>query len=352
MPILFDISYQSSPLAIFGALYYRHILPDGTFSTPWTYASTYGPFVINTSGGTVTNHTLTNVAGNPPEFLPGTVYQFYIDQQCSNGVVEPSDVSDDAWVSACPEFTVSLTTDYDDNASSYALLVTLYDVAGPGLPMNPLAYSIANYNFTVYELLNTGPVNIGTTVIPYTNIVAALPTNQYTFIITSSDLVNPIVGGVTYLINMSIDITTSTGLQTYECENAVTVIASECDTYKIYTGKTWAVEYLDCNGQTRKFAGTSSVPPFYICAKQIPKGYWCSGGTQKAPVTTAGGVIHQIGSCVPTGTGSNYTLDQGAVIECAPGPGCDTAYNVPYPTNIQNQITIATWNSVVTSPTC
>ncbi len=349
MPVLFDITYQSSPYAIFGGLYYRHVLPDGTYST-WTFASTYGPFVINTSGGTVTTHTLNDVVGNPPEFFPGTTYQFYIDQQCSNNVVEPSPISDDIWIPACPEFIANLTVDYDDNASSYAIQISLYDPAGPGAPMNPLAYSIANYNFTVYELLNTGPVNIGTITVPYSNIEAILPATQYTLLITSGDLVNPIVAGITYQINMSIDLTTSTQIETYECPNAVNLLVSECDTFKITTGKTWAIEYLDCNGQVRKFAGTAPVPPFYICAKQIPKGYWCLNGVQKAPVNTTGGVIHAIGSCISTAiTG---ILDQGAVITCAPGPGCDSAYNQPYPTNIQNQITLNTWNTVITSVQC
>lgn len=349
MPILFDITYQSSPIAIFGALYYRHVLPDGTLSS-WTYASTYGPFPINTSNGTVTTHTLNDVTGNPPEFFPGTVYQFYIDQQCSNGNVEPSTPSDDIWMPACPSFSVLI--DLNTSTGVYDLVVTLSDVAGPGTAMNPLLYSITNYNFTVYEMLNTGPVNIGTVTVPYTDIVAALPTTSYNITIQSGDLVNPIVSGITYLIQMSIDITTSTGTEIYECDNAVTVFAPECDTYKITTGKIWAVEYVDCNGQVRKFAGNASVPPFYLCAKLTPKGYWCSGGIQKAPITSTLGIIHQIGSCIPSGTTGNYSIDSGAVVECAPGPGCDSTYNQPYPQNIQNQITLATWNGVIIPPVC
>jgi hypothetical protein len=342
MAIKFDITFQSSPYAILGALYYRHVLPDGTFS-PWVLNTTLGPFVINTVGGTVTTHTLNDVMGVSPDFLPATAYQFYIDQQCSNNVVEPSDPVGDYYVEGCPDFTVVPNLEYP--LSSYDFLVTIYDLSGAGFPMTPNSYSISNYYFTVYEVLPAGISNIGTITVPYTDVVSNLPATSYSFNITSGDLVNPIVAGILYEVQMSIEITTSTGTIIYECPNRIKVLVSECDTYKIYTGKQWALEYVDCNGIVRKISGSAAVTPFYICAKQIPKGYWCSSGVQKAPVSGGGATIHSIGSCVSSGSGSSYSISDGAVVECPPGPGCDTAFNTPFPTNIQSQIGMSAWIS-------
>jgi len=345
MAIKFDITFNCSPYATQGMLYYRHILPNGSYS-PWVLDTTSGLFIINTMGGTVTTHTLYDVAGVSPDFLPATVYEFYIEQLCSNGETEPSDPSTDVYVEGCPDFTVVMDNSFNPQQASYDLVVTLYDLAGAGFPMNPNAYSVFSYLFTVYETTPTGLLDIGTAVVNYADILAVLPTNSYTFHIQSSDLINPIVGGVLYEVQLSMELVTSTGAYiTYECPNRVKVFISECDTYKVYTGKSWVIQYTDCNSQVRKIGGSASMDPFYICAKSIPLGYWCLNGVQKAPVNTSGGVIHQIGQCVATGSGGTYTIDQGAVIECSPGPGCDPAYLVPFPTNIQNQIPPSQWTT-------
>lgn len=328
MAIKFDINYICSPLAVLGELYYRHVLPDGTYS-PWVFNTTVGTFSINTAGGTVTNQLINDVYGNPPEFFPATTYQFFIRQTCSDEVTVDSPISGDIWVEQCPYYTVSVQ--WNPDTSSYDFIVSLYDFSGTSF-LDPDEYSIINYSFAVYQITG-GPTYLGTYVVPYTDIQAALPLTNYTFPITSADLVdyqNPGQVPVEYQIVMSLEIATSTGTETFSCPPVSDIIVGECDTYAIYTGENWALEWEDCNGFVHKIGNkTPAGRVFYICARQVPKGYACvptgiAGVTQAEPPKYINGtVIHPIGGYVSSGWTPVTTIKQGAVVEFPPGPGCD-----------------------------
>jgi hypothetical protein len=330
-PIMFNINYVCSPYAVLGSLYYRHVLPDGTYS-PWTLNSFLGTFPINTSGGTVTNQTLSNVVGNTPEFFPATTYQFYVEQTCIDEVTVDSAISDDIWVEDCPDYNVNVV--WNNTTSSYDFMMNLYGLP-TGSVLDPNSNSIINYSFQVYQITG-GPIYLGTYVLPYTDIEDALLVNpnliSYNFPITQSDLVdyvNPASGPVQYEITMYVEIITSTGTETFACTPISDAIAGECDTYAIHTGNNWSLTWEDCNRIVRKIGGKTPQPLFYICARSIPTGYACLpigvGGSSIAgpPRYVGGTIIHAIGGFVPSGWIATNVISEGAVVELPPGPGCD-----------------------------
>lgn len=330
MAIKFDITYTPNAYAVLGELYYRHVLPDGSYSA-WALNSFMGTFPINgTSGPWVLN----DVLGNTPEFFPATTYQFYIKQICQDETELDSPISGDIWVEECPTYTVNVI--WNPDTSSYDFMMTLYPMPS-GQPFSPGSNSIINYSFEVVQLTG-GPVYLGTYVLSYTDIDDAVAQNPgltfYNFPITQADLtdyLNPAPGPILYQITMSITIATSTGTETFTCEPITDITFGECDTYKIHTGKTWSLAWEDCNGIVRKIASNSPQGSFYICAKSLPLGYWCDslgGGLyqQKPPVYTNGTIVHTLGGYVPSGwtPPPGVSIDNGAVVELPPGPGCDT----------------------------
>lgn len=356
--IKFNIDYVCSPNAVAGLLYYRFVKPDGTFSN-WVVNNTLGPFPIDTQSGTVTLQTLTDVAGNPPDFLPNIVYQFYIEQECRDGSIVDSPISNDIWGEECPVYVTTLTS---YNQGSYGLNITLYDLSGPGNPMNPLAYSVLQYNFEIFEDTGTTLNSLGVITVPYTDIVVGSP--QFDIVVTSSDLAPPgIVSSSNYVVKMEVLLVTSTGTVSFLCDNGQVINILDCNTYKVYIAGTWIVEWTDCSGQTHKVGNKSTsggqtevvngnvFTYFFICAQTIPIGLGCTipptgppatatvptlTGNLIVPATPAVGTTSQPpsitntlaynagwNSTLPPGT----TLSEGALIQLPPGPGCDSTYN-------------------------
>lgn len=330
MPVLFDITYTCATSAVLGELYYRHLQPDGTYS-PWVLNNGLGTFPINTSGGLVTTQLLNDVFGNPPEFYPATAYEFYVKQICADETEVDSPISSQIWVEDCPVYTINVVP--DNLNTGYMFEVTFFDFQFGGV-MNWNSTSISTYNFEFYNLNPTAsnPTGyLGSVPILYTAIQANPNATSYTFYVTSSDLAEPIVPSV-YEVTMTVQFLTSSGVQSFTCDPVTDVLVSECDTFEITTSKNWSLEWVDCapNLPVRKISG--SLPQkFYVCAKQVPKGYACiSSGPnlfQDPPRYNNGQVIHPIGQCVPSTwtLPAGLTIDSGAVVKCvASSPsGCD-----------------------------
>ena len=157
-PLNYTINYVCSPNAVNGRLEYRHIQADGTY-TSWHLNTTLGIFNINTSGGTVLNQTLLNVPGDGIDFKYNTTYQFRIEQFCNNGTVVYSDLSPFINVVDCMRVDFLVNNDYVD--SSYSFTINIYDTLGAGNPMNPLDYSITEYELELFTLINGVRTSVG-----------------------------------------------------------------------------------------------------------------------------------------------------------------------------------------------
>lgn len=361
MAIKFDINYTCSPLAQSGKLYYRYMKADGTYSS-WVFDTTLGIFPINTVGGTVLNQTIPDVTGNPPGFYPNTAYEFYIKQTCQDGTIEDSAPSDDIYIEKCPP--ISLYIDFTYSQGSYQMQVTLYDITGPGNPLNPFAAGISEYTFKVFWIpppgavgcSGSGPEFLGTYPQPPSFITPAyISANQgptsFSFYITSPDLSQQCDGQVPfqafqqYYVQLVYSIVTPGGKIEVECDPLDPITIPDCRTYRIYTGPNWLLDYRDCNGIVRRIGDDNPVggvdvdavaPYFYICSQVTPVGYTCVQGAA-APTPAVVGFPNN--TYPITGLQSYPWLVpviSGAVVESPinNSAGCDTIYNDNFPQNL------------------
>jgi hypothetical protein len=346
-PVNFTINYTCSPNAVNGRLEYRSLQPDGTYSA-WHQNATLGVFNINTQGGTVLNQTLTNIPGDGLDFKYNTTYEFRIEQFCSTGLIEYSDISDPIYEENCMRVDFLVNNDYVD--SSYSFTVNIYDTAGSGNPMNPLGYSITNYHLELFLVVGAVRTSVGIFDIPYTDIVPGDP--FYSLLITKDDLVQPIIeSGQLYELEVSFTVNTGTGTQTVLCATeSVTTYA--CATYKIYTGEFWGLEWTDCNGVKRSCfsdtpaprsdnSGNNILNSFYVCSRTVPFGYACVQSTpgvfvKSSPyyISPTTGNPTYITNPIQPGQLPAYPINRGAVVENYDPTGCDSINNGDLPTII------------------
>jgi hypothetical protein len=360
MAIVFDITYECSLLAQSGKLYYRYTRGSGSTSA-WIYNTTLGVFPIDTSTcvGTPCIQTLPNVQGVSPDFLPNTAYEFKIEQTCSDGTVVESPASQDIYVEACNPF--SLVVDlYPQSAND--MTINIYDLSGPGNPLNPLGVGITKYYFDIYWLnpnLPNGPASyelLGTIELEQGDILAYLAPGSnpgatvYPLLVQggSAPLINqsngqaPFQQNEDYVIMSNIEIATPSGPVYYNCPRETPITFPDCKQYRIYTGTNWVVRYKDCQTQTdRWIRGSTPVSPFYICSVYPPIAGRCTPtgtiGSSVIQPPSGSPIVYPPGSTVaPVFTGT-VTIGVAVETNLTLLSGCDTLFDSPFPDYITNQ---------------
>jgi hypothetical protein len=339
-PVTFNITYTCSPNAVSGLLEYRHVLPDGTWST-WSVNTSLGSFLINPLTGLT--KIINAVVGNGAEFNFNTTYQFRIEQTCQDGTQVYSDPSAEDYAEACIDYVVTLGQEgYVD--SSYYLDIIFSNPTGLGGIIDPLLSSITSYIFTVYEITGVNRNNIGSITVDYTDIIPNSLSHLVT--VTSNDLTTPLVSSGVYEVDLQIRFLTSTQTILVDCPAEAPIVLPRCEVYKIWTAEWWRLEYTDCNGIVRKIYNSAPQPSgtvlgltsyFFVCAQSVPTGATCltsavgpfpAGLNPPAYFNLVTNQITPITNPVTPGSWPQTNHLLGAVVEIDPNSvGCDSTYN-------------------------
>lgn len=333
--IKFTINYVCSANAVTGELQYRHILPDGSWSS-WIPDFTLGVFAIDTQGGTVLNQVLSDVSGNAYDFTYNTTYDFRIKQTCISGIIEYSNISDPIYVNSCVPFEFIVNPAYVD--SSYSFTVRIYDNLGGGNPINPNACSITNYllNISTYDDIVGSVVSVGQFNIPVGDLTPGAP--YFDFLITANDLVQPIINsGSEYFLDFSFMYNTGSQIIIVTCPQ-VSVNVPQCSTYRVYANEWFTIEWRDCNGvyqicSNQSSSGALNPIEFFICSSVQPYGYTCIPAFNKTTSVTGGLTLDYNELYVPGQTAwplspsGKPMILYGALIELITEGACSSDYN-------------------------
>ena len=245
----FAITVDVSPLATALELYYTHVLPDGTLSSPaqkYTGVGVNGfiplPATPHPPGYT---YTINNVVLNN-----NTVYNFEVKQFCVDNTTEYSPIDEQHYRTNCVDLLLQIGGfNYLD--SEYPIMASWAPAAGAFDPNN---YSIQNYTLHVKYTISVpggpGVPPVQNTVIDSIS-VPSVPTNSpsggYAYAISSSDLSNNLNYGEMYEVAISFDIVLSDGsIITVDCPYKQIQIPY-LRTYKIHGREGWVVDWIDEN---------------------------------------------------------------------------------------------------------
>lgn len=260
----FIITVDVSPLAIALELYYTHVLPDGTISSPpqkYTGVGVNGfialPAPIPHPPGYTFN--INNVILNN-----NTVYNFEVKQYCQDGTIEYSPIDEDHYRTNCVDLLLNVGGfNYQDD--EYPIVATW----APGFSgFDPLNYSIQDYTLHVkYTVAGIGtPGNpsgqttvIDTIVVP--SVPATIPGTGYVYNITSNDLTYSLEYGATYEIAISFTVILSDGtIIDVNCPyKSVTIPILR--TFKIHAAEGWVVDWIDENNNHQRICKLSTSGP-------------------------------------------------------------------------------------------
>lgn len=236
----FTIIVDVSPLATALELYYTHVLPDGTISSPPVKYTGVGiggfialPAPIPHPPGYT--YTISNVSLNN-----NTVYNFEVKQFCIDNTIEYSPIDEDHYRTNCVDLLLNVGGfNYQDE--EYPIVATW----APGFSgFDPNNYSIQDYTLNVKYTVSGTPV-IDTVVVP--SVPATIPGSGYVYNITSNDLSNPLEFGATYEVAISFTVILSDGsIVNVNCPyKSITIPILR--TYKIHASEAWIVDWIDEN---------------------------------------------------------------------------------------------------------
>jgi hypothetical protein len=346
-PLKFDITFVSSPIAQLGILEYRTYDPNtnGGIWSNWHQDSTLGTFPINTVNGTVLTHTITGVPGDGVDFRADVVYEFRIQQFCSNGGTVYSDVTSPIFQPYCMPWTLTVNRDYYQSGYSFSLKI--YDPSGIGNPLNPSAYSIVSYHAEVYLI---DPTTAARTSIGIFNVLATdlIPGDPYyDLYIDNNNLVQPLIqSGNKYEVDFSYVLDNGLQAKLIHC-NTLSVKTPSCQMYRIFTGEWWVLEWTDCSGVARTcynaapFVQTTTDHTFYICSITEPKGYACREVLPGIWKATPPAYLDNTGTMIDITNPVAYPdpvwltpqgVTWGAVVQLVDPLGCDWLYSGDLPT--------------------
>jgi len=259
----FSIIVDVSPLATAIELYYTHIKPDGTTSSPAQKYTGVGiggfialPATPHPPGYT---YTINNVVLNN-----NTVYNFEVKQFCVDGTIEYSPIDEDHYRTNCVDLLLNLGG-FNYQNEEYPI-VTTWAPAGPGF--DPNNYSIQDYTITIkYSIaVPVGPNNpnglLGITdTITVPSVPATIPGSSYVYNIQSDDLSYPLEFGQLYEIGISFNIVLSTGSTIEVNCTPKTIQIPYLRTYKIHASEGWVVDWIDENNiHQRSCGGPDNAP--------------------------------------------------------------------------------------------
>ena len=260
----FAITVDVSPLAIALELYYTHVLPDGTISSPsqkYTGVGVNGfialPAPIPHPPGYTFN--INNVILNN-----NTVYNFEVKQYCQDGTIEYSPIDEDHYRTNCVDLLLNVGG-FDYQGQQYPIVATW----APGFfGFDPNNYSIQDYTLNVKYTVDVpaqqnnpgGQITvIDTIVVP--SVPATIPGTGYVYNIVSDDLTYPLAYGETYEVAISFTVILSDG----------TIIDVNCPykpitipilrTYKIHGAEGWVVDWIDENNNHQRACGGPDNAP-------------------------------------------------------------------------------------------
>lgn len=259
----FAITVDVSPLATALELYYTHVLPDGTISSPsqkYTGVGVNGFIALPaTPHPPGYNYTINNVILND-----NTVYNFEVKQFCVDGTVEYSPIDGDHYRTNCVDLLLNVGG-FNYNDSEYPIVATWAPAAGNFDPNN---YSIQDYTLHVkYVIAGIGtPGNPSgqTTVIDTINIgavPATIPGGGYVYYITSNDLSYNLAYGEIYNVAISFNIVLSTGSLIEVTCPYKPVQLPYLRTYKVHGAEGWVVDWIDENNNHQRACGGADNAP-------------------------------------------------------------------------------------------
>lgn len=277
--ITFDIVIDNDPSAVGGFLEYRYIQPDGTPSA-WvvnTQVGTPGFGYFAMSGPTTT---LLGVSGNPlpgpAEFRPNTVYQFRVKQICGiDGTELYSPIDGDYYAAECPVYNIKQGV-FDPVLGAYPIEVSVVVAPNTG--------SVLSYTFDIYNASIDPTISVGNISESSSTVESNLP---YTIVFDDNNVAGGIVQGDTYQVELTVTIVTSTQEELEIC-NRQSITIGDCYTWKILTGDSWYVEWLDCNGNNLSCGNLQPNNNLFICSPFQPVVRWCDAGVKKPSVIDPG----------------------------------------------------------------
>lgn len=258
----FSITVDVSPLATAIELYYTHIKPDGTTSSPsqkYTGVGIGGFIALPPTPHPIGyTYTINNVVLNN-----NTVYNFEVKQYCVDGTIEYSPIDGDHYRTNCVDLLLQIGG-FNYQTGEYPI-VTTWAPGGPGF--DPNNYSIQDYTINIkYSTAVIGQQGGGGSVqtidtITLPSVPATIPGSSYVYGIESSDLTYPLEFGNIYEISISYNIVFSTG-NTIEVNCAPkTIQIPYLRTYKIHGAEGWVVDWIDENNiHQRSCGGPDNAP--------------------------------------------------------------------------------------------
>ena len=285
----FAITVDVSPLATAIELYYTHVLPDGTISSPsqkYTGVGVGGFIVLPaTPHPPGYTYTISNIVLND-----NTVYNFEVKQFCVDNTIEYSPIDEDHYRVNC--IPLSLTVGgYDYQNEVYPIVATWSPAGGSFDPNN---YSIQDYTLHVKYTVSGTPV-IDPIVVP--SVPATVPGTGYVYNITSDDLSNPIAYGESYEVSISFNIVLSDGSTVEVTCPYKSVLIPRLATYRVYAAEYWDVAWQDENGVYQRCAnqfttGATNPSPgvgygrfFMIYTIVTPRCGYCVGVLPQPPAS-------------------------------------------------------------------
>lgn len=294
--ITFNITFTADPNAVGGFIDYQTIIPpiNGPASlSSWTTLTTIGN-VLGYFPITPPTVTFNNLQGNPPGFQPNTTYIFRVRLLCAiDGVFQESisTIDDPKYVLECTPFTLSLGI-IQQQSGAYPIQATV----STAIPNS----SIYAYTFSLYDPNDL--VNPLAQITEQADILeSSLP---YTAVFDDNIVPGGIVQGVNYYVSVTPSVQTSLVAATSPGCDPKQIQIPLCYTWKVRTGDSWRVEWLDCNGQTYNCGGLlpyevqTGQPELYICSPQQPVTYWCNNGTLSPSIIDPGTGLPSKGALV------------------------------------------------------
>lgn len=249
----FSIIVDVSPLATAIELYYTHIKPDGTTSSPAQKYTGVGiggfialPATPHPPGYT---YTITNVVLDD-----NTVYNFEIKQFCVDNTIEYSPIDEDHYDTVCIDLFLQVGG-FNYQNEEYPIVATW----APGIAgFDPNDYSIQDYTLTV-EYLNGG--NTITNIITIPSVPATIPGSSYVYNIESDDLTYPLAFGENYFVSLSFTLILGTGSTIEVNCTAKSIQLPYLRTYKIHGSEGWIVDWIDENNLHQRSCGGGDNAP-------------------------------------------------------------------------------------------
>jgi hypothetical protein len=258
----FSIIVDVSPLATAIELYYTHIKPDGTTSSPAQKYTGVGiggfialPATPHPPGYT---YTINNVVLNN-----NTVYNFEVKQFCVDNTIEYSPIDEDHYDTVCIDLFLQVGG-FNYQNEEYPIVATW----APGIAgFDPNDYSVQDYTLTV-EYLNGG--NTITDIITIPSVPATIPGSSYVYNIESDDLTYPLAFGENYFVSLSFTLILGTGSTIEVNCTAKSIQLPYLRTYKIYGREGWIVDWIDENNIHQRMCrltggGTNFTPNPIVC---------------------------------------------------------------------------------------